>query len=102
MDKCQFCLGAKGGVPGNENIVDGVIVCDYCSSLLWKMENHGKNAVAKMLNKLEEERVYWTNQEAPSDYGQTDHVLFDERCEGRVRECEDLISFLRQELLKGE
>ena len=33
-DKCQFCLGAKGGVRGNENIIGGVIVCDYCHYLL--------------------------------------------------------------------
>jgi len=29
-DACQICHGAKGGVPGNENIVDGVTICDYC------------------------------------------------------------------------
>ena len=29
-DACQICYGAKGGVAGNENIVDGVIICDYC------------------------------------------------------------------------
>jgi len=33
-DKCQFCLGAKGGKPGNENRIDGVITCDCCQSLL--------------------------------------------------------------------
>lgn len=32
-DKCQFCYGAKGGVPGNENRIGGVIVCDYCHAL---------------------------------------------------------------------
>lgn len=29
-DKCSICHGSKGGVPGNENIVDGVVMCDYC------------------------------------------------------------------------
>lgn len=29
-DKCQVCGGKCGGVRGNENIVNGVIVCDYC------------------------------------------------------------------------
>lgn len=29
-DKCQICYGSNGGVPGNENIVDGKIMCDYC------------------------------------------------------------------------
>jgi hypothetical protein len=30
-DACQICHGAKGGVPGNENVLDGVVMCDYCS-----------------------------------------------------------------------
>jgi hypothetical protein len=29
-DACEMCLGAKGGVPGNENIIGGVVMCDYC------------------------------------------------------------------------
>lgn len=33
-DGCQFCRGAKGGTPGNENRIGGVTICDYCTSLL--------------------------------------------------------------------
>lgn len=29
-DKCEVCLGEKGGVRGNENVIDGVVMCDYC------------------------------------------------------------------------
>ncbi len=29
-DGCEACHGAKGGVPGNENIVHGHILCDHC------------------------------------------------------------------------
>ncbi|AXQ68451.1 hypothetical protein HOT99_gp166 [Caulobacter phage CcrBL10] len=29
-DGCEVCNGARGGVPGNENVVDGKVVCDYC------------------------------------------------------------------------
>jgi hypothetical protein len=29
-DNCEVCGGAKGGVRGNENVVDGVVICDYC------------------------------------------------------------------------
>lgn len=36
-DNCQFCLGAKGGVPGNENRVADVVVCDYCHALVMKI-----------------------------------------------------------------
>lgn len=31
-DDCEICLGAKGGVKGNENIIDGIKMCDYCHS----------------------------------------------------------------------
>lgn len=31
LDRCQSCRGMRGGVRGNENVVDGVILCDYCS-----------------------------------------------------------------------
>lgn len=31
-DACQVCKGWRGGVPGNENIVRGVTMCDYCSA----------------------------------------------------------------------
>lgn len=33
-DNCELCLGAKGGVRGNENVFEGIVVCDYCSSIL--------------------------------------------------------------------
>lgn len=29
-DACQVCHGTRGGAPGNENIVNGVVMCDYC------------------------------------------------------------------------
>lgn len=29
-DNCQVCKGERGGTKGNGNIVDGVIMCDYC------------------------------------------------------------------------
>ena len=36
IDDCDICEGAKGGIPGNENLirVDGefVSMCDYCHS----------------------------------------------------------------------
>ena len=36
-DKCEFCLGAKGGVPGHENVFNEVVVCDYCTPLVQKV-----------------------------------------------------------------
>jgi hypothetical protein len=30
LDNCQMCFGSRGGVKGNENIEDGIVLCDYC------------------------------------------------------------------------
>lgn len=30
LDACEVCGGAKGGVAGNENLIGGRVVCDYC------------------------------------------------------------------------
>lgn len=29
-DACEVCNGRNGGVPGNENRINGVVTCDYC------------------------------------------------------------------------
>jgi hypothetical protein len=29
-DACEICLGRNGGTPGNENNIDGVVMCDQC------------------------------------------------------------------------
>lgn len=31
-DGCEFCDGKRGGVPGNENISGGKLICDYCTA----------------------------------------------------------------------
>lgn len=31
-DGCEVCGGTKGGVPGNENVIEGIVMCDYCHS----------------------------------------------------------------------
>lgn len=31
-DNCRVCFGIRGGVLGNENIIDGVVMCDYCTA----------------------------------------------------------------------
>jgi len=30
-DNCAKCHGKRGGVPGNENVVNGLTLCDHCS-----------------------------------------------------------------------
>lgn len=42
LTECEFCLGAKGGVPGNENVIGGVVVCDYCHVLLQRVTRGGR------------------------------------------------------------
>lgn len=29
-DGCEICHGEQGGVPGNENRVNGLVLCDFC------------------------------------------------------------------------
>jgi len=29
---CQICNGGRGGVPGNENVIQGIVICDYCTA----------------------------------------------------------------------
>jgi len=44
-DSCEVCLGTRKGVPGNENIINEVVMCDYCSVLQekeYKMPEIGK------------------------------------------------------------
>lgn len=31
-DACEECLGRNGGVPGNENIINGKTLCDVCTA----------------------------------------------------------------------
>jgi len=31
-DDCEVCNGDRGGIRGSENIVNGVVMCDYCST----------------------------------------------------------------------
>ncbi len=33
-DRCQFCLGAKGGEPGREQTVGGALACAECAELV--------------------------------------------------------------------
>lgn len=30
FDNCEVCKGQRNGVPGNETVIDGKVVCDYC------------------------------------------------------------------------
>jgi hypothetical protein len=41
VDACQVCNGWRGGEPGNENIVAGVVVCDYCHATLESLRRLG-------------------------------------------------------------
>lgn len=42
LDNCQVCKGHQGGVPGNENIIEGVVVCDYCTATLIEFDRLSK------------------------------------------------------------
>lgn len=36
--KCEICGGSEGGTPGNENWINGAIVCDFCAAKRHKRE----------------------------------------------------------------
>jgi hypothetical protein len=36
---CEVCGGKEGGTPGNENVVDGMVICDYCDAKRDKAAN---------------------------------------------------------------
>lgn len=40
-DNCFVCRGQKGGVRGNENVVRGILMCDYCT-IDWMDAMRGK------------------------------------------------------------
>jgi len=39
---CEICGGTKGGTPGNENVINGMYVCDFCTNeyrIQWVVKN---------------------------------------------------------------
>lgn len=32
LDNCRICGGYRGGLRGNENVIEGLVVCDYCTA----------------------------------------------------------------------
>jgi hypothetical protein len=38
LDNCHMCFGSRGGVKGNENVVDGIVLCDYCSLEYYRLK----------------------------------------------------------------
>lgn len=53
-DNCERCKGSRGGVLGNENVIGGVVLCDYCSVDVYK------ELEAKKVNKMKIEKVVMT------------------------------------------
>jgi hypothetical protein len=37
-DNCEICHGKRDGTRGNENVVNGKIICDYCCCSLDKID----------------------------------------------------------------
>ena len=56
-DDCQICHGESGGEAGNENLINGIRVCDYCH--------------ARMLSGLIDEPTWNGNGPTPYVYEQT-------------------------------
>jgi hypothetical protein len=41
FDDCDLCYGMSGGVKGNENVIGGLRVCDFCTAKLMLMRDAG-------------------------------------------------------------
>jgi len=48
-DNCSRCKGLKGGEPGNENIINGKVLCDYCHADDMEMEERLRGRFHKMM-----------------------------------------------------
>jgi hypothetical protein len=51
-NQCRFCKGARGGVPGNENIVYGMTICDYCHSDIITVERTVRDETLRAAGRL--------------------------------------------------
>lgn len=70
-DNCEICKGAKGGVPGNENIIDGKAVCDYCHA-----NNTRTNAKEELIEKVKNSPAqYWTDESGGAWVIEVDDVI---------------------------
>lgn len=71
-DACEVCLGAKGGVPGNEVVVDGVVMCDYChADKNWgEVSDSKKNSIAPAKYERVEFPATWAAQVAAFNRGE--------------------------------
>lgn len=52
LDKCHFCAGRRGGTPGNENIVHGLTICDYCHADIIKVERAVRDDTLRAAGRL--------------------------------------------------
>ena len=55
-DDCVRCEGRNGGVPGNENMINGEPVCDYCVAQEAKRLNYNQK-VATTVERLRQKSV---------------------------------------------
>lgn len=46
-DHCVVCDGTRGGMPGNENLINGQPVCDYCHADQMTARNNGQKDPAQ-------------------------------------------------------
>lgn len=61
MDKCETCGGSRGGVPGNENRVDGKLMCDYCHGDL--IRTHGVGVVEAPSSDPRDDDAYFNGKD---------------------------------------
>jgi hypothetical protein len=83
-DACEICLGRNGGVPGNENVIDGVVMCDECSAATPKRkECAGCGRKGGIVDALSRRRTYNVVLETVTDCGR--EMLLCQWCRAKRR-----------------
>jgi hypothetical protein len=64
-DRCQIAGCCRKGVPGNENVIDGKIVCDYCHAA--PAPHAGEAEIVERCAKVAEAYSHWIGSENHAD-----------------------------------
>ncbi len=76
-DDCVRCEGRNGGVPGNENMIDGDPVCDYCAAQSEADRLSYNQKVSETVARLKASRVRARVRVTRSDLTTYLHILAD-------------------------
>lgn len=101
-DNCQICNGKRGGVFGNENIEDGVVICDYCHSDRMKFRSISQQSPATVEGELTDEEITALAQEHLKAFAQFGSQAGEVWVEGEIEFARAIARALNQRLAVKE